>query len=234
MPQPLENHEIQSRLHDYARNNYLFLGNVTKGVVVSIATLVLLEIVSNFHAEWMRLVPWLASFVGIVVTYVTWDVGTILSNARANALDSVLPLAMGVAEFLLFGILFNGGQTSQTSLWLNWFFCAGTHGVVGAVIVHNRIRVTDFRGDFVDPKISTIYEAWMRRCRKGASGVAVVSYAVWLCQKLWIPTGYKDIFQFAFGIPYAFLMVGIIRDTTTMKRRVDEHSTMEASKAIRA
>jgi hypothetical protein len=229
MPQPLENKEIQSRLHDYARNNYVFLGNVTKGVVLAIATTVLLQIVSDFRVEWMRLVPWMASFVGIVVTYVTWDVGTILSNARANAFDSVLPLAMGVAEFLLFGILLN---VSQTSLWRNWFFFAGTHAVVGAAIVHNRLRVTDFSTDFADPKISKIYNAWMLRCRNGASGVAAVSYAVWLCEKLWVPTGCKEIVQFAFGIPYTILMIGIVRDTTRMKRRVDEHSVIETSKAM--
>lgn len=231
MPQPLRNNEIQNRLHDYARNNYVFLGNVTKGVVVSIATLVLSEIISNFRAEWMRLVPWLASFVGIVVTYVTWDVGTILSNARSNALDSVLPLAMAVAEFLLFGSLLKVGGPS---LWVNWFFFAGTHAVVGALIVHNRIRVTDFRADFEDDDISKNYEDWMRKCRIGAIGVAVISYTVWLCQKLFIPMNFWGIVPLLGGIPFIYLMITIIRDTTTLKNCIDEDSMPEADKAIGA
>lgn len=228
MPQPVKNDEIQSRLHEYARSNYLFLGNVTKGVVLAIATQVLLQIVGDFRAEWVRLMPWLASFFGIVVTYVTWDIGTLLSNARTNTLDSVLPLSMGVAEFLLFGILW---KIDQSKLWLNWLLCSGTHSLIGGLIAHNRIRITDFHADFVDPKMSKIYEAWLLRCKGGAFFLAGATYILWLGQK-WVEAG--KIFQFVCGIPISLLLIKIILDTTTMKRRVDEHAMMKESKAAGA
>src|SRR6267378_3445169 len=71
MPKALANNEIAGRLHDYARNNYLFLGNVTKGVVLAIATSILLQMLSDFRSEWVIVTPWLASFIGILVTYMT-------------------------------------------------------------------------------------------------------------------------------------------------------------------
>lgn len=223
MPKPLQNDEIQRRLHDFARSNYLFLGSVTKGVVLSIATLVLLQIVGDFRSEWMRLSPWVASFTGIVVSYVTWDVGTVLSNSRTNTLDAVLPLLMGVSEFLLFGVLW---KVDKSTLWLNWLFFSSTHSFLGALIVWNRIRITDLDSDFEDSDVSKVYDVWLQECRKAAARGAVFAFVAWLFQKLMLPPGAEKKFQSLLAILITAVLIRIILNTTTLKRRVDELATI--------
>jgi len=225
MPKALTNDEVRTRLHDYARDNYLFLSNVTKGVVLAIATSILLQILSDFQSEWVRITPWLTSFAGILVTYMTWGIGSLLSNSRANMLDTLLPLLMGMAEFLLFGILLKYDKSDLAALWLNWFGCLALHALTGAVILHNRIRVTDFCRDFEDSTLSKIYELWLRRSRIGASCVSLVALIAWMFLRCWALPRYGfyacAIIQFWLAIPFMCVLARVAYDADWLKRESD-------------
>jgi len=235
MPKALANDEITGRLHDYARNNYLFLGNVTKGVALAIATSILLQILSDLRSEWVRITPWLASLAGILVTYMTWDIGTLLSNSRANILDSLLPLLMGMAEFLLFGILLKYDNNNLALLWFNWFACLGLHALIGAIILHNRISVTDFRRDFEDGALAGIYQSWLRKSRTGASFMSIACFVVWFLLRYWVLRQFGvrtcEITQFCIAIPFTFVLAKIISDASRLKHETDQHVLKEAAAA---
>ncbi|HEV2964436.1 MAG TPA: hypothetical protein VG649_21590 [Candidatus Angelobacter sp.] len=229
MPRALTNDEINRRLHDYARDNYLFLGNVTKGVALAIATSILLQILSDFQSEWIRITPWLTSFVGILITYMTWGIGSLLSNSRANIRDSLLPLLMGMAEFLLFGILLKYDKNDHPLLWLNWFGCLGLHAFIGVMIIHNRIKVTDFANDFEDSALSNIYESWLRRNRIGASCVSIAAFIVWGFLRCWALRPDRihtcELIQFGLAIPFMIALAIVISDVNRFKHESDEHAS---------
>ena len=232
MPQPLRVEDIHTRLHDYARDNYLFLGNVTKGVALAVATTILLQIVGDFRSEWTRMTPWLASLVGIVATYVTTHSGILMTNSRANSLDSMLPLVMGIAEFLLFGILFV--NKDHPVLWLNWFLCVALHALVGVAIVQNRIWNVNPAVDYGDQDLGKSYEESLIRNRNGAALLSLVSIGAWLSVRCWIfpQSGIRAaaIAQFVLAIPFIFSLAIIIQNSNTDRRLIDDYVSRALAK----
>jgi len=238
MPRALGNDEIGRRLHEYARNNYVFLGNVTKGVALAIATSILLQILSDFQSEWVRATLWLTSFLGILVTYMTWDIGSLLSNSRANILDSLLPLLMGMVEFLLFGILIKSDNKELTLLWFNWFGCLGLHALFGAIIIHNRISVTNFSDDFVDITLARLYHAWLKQCRIGASCLSIAALITWCFLRYWALHRYQihtcEILQFWITIQFMSILMKVVFDTNRFKYETDEQALKESNASVKS
>ncbi len=105
MSEALNREVVKQRLLDFPRDNYLYIGNIVRGVALYWGSVVLLEILGRFDEEWPRLVPWVASLMAVLLTYTTWGRGVILTNSRADLWDTAFPLLLGIDEFCLFGVL---------------------------------------------------------------------------------------------------------------------------------
>ena len=198
MPKPLGRDDVVRRLHDHPLESYALISNVAKGIALGVGSLVLLEILGDIRSEWLRLFPWLASLASVLISYVKWTRGTLLSNARANVWDSVFPLLVGVAEFLLFGVL--AVESSRfilfgvvalekpvSFLWLNWPLCLALHALTASALVHNRLRLT-LNSDF-DSEMSEMgdsFKKWLRsdRLQAGISGLLI--FAIWAANRFWV------------------------------------------------
>src|SRR5882672_1420407 len=117
MPLPIKKHDVAERLRNYTLNNYLYLGSIVKGIALYFATLALMQIFTE--ADWKRAPLWVAPFAAILVSYMTWGRGVLVTNSRSNIADAVFPLLMGIVEFFLFGVLLS--NKDHPHFWLNWF-----------------------------------------------------------------------------------------------------------------
>ena len=187
MPKALTREDVIERLHTCPIDSYALIANVAKGIALGVGSLVLLQILAQLQTEWVRLIPWWASLSVVLLSYVKWTRGTILTNSRSNILDSLFPLSMGIVEFLLFAIL--GVQKDlNSSLWLNWGAVLGLHGLTGAALVSNRIRLTKLGEDF-DAEIRALgeqYLSWLRADRLQAFAVGVFALSTWAFGRLWL------------------------------------------------
>jgi hypothetical protein len=168
MPLALKTEDVADRLRDYARENYLLLANVIKGVVLGSATVTAVGIASHPGHNWQKISPFICSGAATFISYVTWTRGVLLTNSRVNTRDTVLPLVMGGVEVSLFGILNTKGAFPAP--WHFWFFLLSLHSLLAVFLVINRIKNTR-REDF-DPKLRELvyddYRAWMKKDVIGA------------------------------------------------------------------
>ena len=180
MPVPLTSKDVKDRLHNYPRENYVYIGTIMKGVALYFASLVILDVLrANIWQDWLKLLPWLTSLAAILVSYMTTSRGVVLTSARANIFDSVVPLLMGIAEFLLFSVLQTSAQ--YPNFWLNWFGFLSVHALLAVLLVQNRIKKTvpdDFEED-LEP-VRREFIGWLRKDLKGASGVCSAAFVLWL------------------------------------------------------
>jgi hypothetical protein len=198
MPKPLGTDDVLRRLRDHPLESYALISNVAKGIALGVGSLVLLEIVGDIQVEWLRLFPWLASLAAVLISYVKWTRGALLSNARTNVWDSVFPLLIGVVEFLLFGVI--AVEKSQfllfgvvaiekpaSFLWLNWPLCLAVHALTASALVHNRLRLSldsDLDTDMSD--LGNLYKRWLRndRLQAGVSGLGI--FGIWVANRFWV------------------------------------------------
>src|SRR5947199_10115571 len=100
MPRLITRKDVVERLHNFPLESYALISNVAKGIALGVGSLVLLQVLFQLRSEWIRFSPWLASMTAVLVSYMKWSRGSLLTNARANVGDMVFPVLMGVLEFL--------------------------------------------------------------------------------------------------------------------------------------
>jgi len=180
MPVKLSSKEVADRLLHYSRDNYLLLANVIKGVVLGVATPCTIAILSNLPLMWPRLAPLICSGSAAMVTYMTWGRGVLLTNARSNVRDSVLPLLMGGFEVSLFLLLW-----AKDDAWRPWIFALAGHTLIAVFLVRNRIAQT-LEVDFDETLQQLVvngtqrnlvkdYMTWMEKDKKGATFGTIMS-----------------------------------------------------------
>jgi hypothetical protein len=177
MSLPLTVDQVVQRLNNFPHDNYLYIGGFMRSVALAAGTFVLLEILLNFRRYWPRLLPWLASLLAVLVTLMTWGRGILLTNSKANIWDAVLPLLMGITEFVLFAILAPQKRYDSEPVeykpiqpWNYWFFAHAIHGLLAFFLVWNRISNTDVVRDF-QPELRPLgaeYLQWIKLDRIGA------------------------------------------------------------------
>jgi len=147
----------------------------------------------------------------LIISYGKWSRGALFVNARANALDIVLPMLMGVAEFLLFGVLivdtksYNLGESR--TLWLNWSAFVAIHSFLGMAIVWNRLHFLDMPRDF-DASLTSLvndYRKWSKQDRLQTLVVGSIASAVWVAERIvascggaWIAMWVQTVFELLF------------------------------------
>jgi hypothetical protein len=191
MAKPLTRSEIVERLHVHPLQNYALISNVAKGIALGAAGLVLLQILSNLEANWMRLLPWAASLAAILLSYLKLSQGILVSNNRTNVRDSLLPLLMSVVELLLFAVL--AVDKDSPYAWLNWPAFLAAHSFLAAALLHSRIGLVDLQRDFThdasEEDVSQLageYGSWLKSDRLETSLAAILQFVFWIVQRFWI------------------------------------------------
>lgn len=148
-----------------------------RSIALAAGTVVLLEILVNCRTYRLLLLPWLATLIACLVTITTWGRGLVLTNSRADLLDTVLPMLMGIAEVCMFTILSprlllrhepqetHGQKLPEDSfrLWIYWFVFSTIHTFLAVILVGNRISQTNVAEDFCKElkPLAEEYITWM-------------------------------------------------------------------------
>lgn len=235
MPRPLKKEDVEQRLHNHPLQNYALIANVAKGIALGNGSLVLVQILSQVQTAWMRLLPWTASMALLLVSYMKWNRGILVSNSRTNVQDNLFPFAMGVVEFLLFGVL-AVAKDSDPLLWLNWCGCVSAHFFVGTAIVHNRIRLAHPTEDFSD-ELSPLrkeYLRWLRTDRWQTICGGVLAAIAGILNTMWIIPDYGttagSYFVCSFAVIIAFAAGKPISDANRQREWIDQLSSPDTAK----
>jgi hypothetical protein len=228
MPLAITKQDIRDRLKAFPRDNYLYIGSIVKGVALALAATVLLQICADFWHEWKRLPPWFASIAAIMVSYTTWGRGVLVTNSRTNLWDSVFPLVMGIAEFLLFGILLL--DPAHSWFWSNWFLFMALHTAGAVGLTHNRLLNSKVPQDFTPDKdmqdLGLAMESWIRQDRFGASMITVGCLIAWACVR-WITVPFLGLpmalsIQAVLAIPLSAILCKVIYEANKQRQHIDE------------
>jgi hypothetical protein len=215
VPIPLTKDDVARRLQSLPMESYALIANVAKGIALGVGSLVLLQIFAHLTTEWMRLFPWCASLLAILISYLKWNRGTLLTNSRSNIWDSIFPLSLGVAEFILFAVLVTQGeslasdQDSKSFLWFNWTAVLAVHALLASGLVANRLRLTNVGEDF-DGELSDIglkYKSWLVKDMWQAGAAGLVALVVWIFNWAWVFPRYGGIGVARVQTGFAFLCI---------------------------
>ena len=184
-----------------------------RSVAWAAGTLVLLEIFIDIRKNWRLLLPWFASLMATMVTLMTWGRGILLTNSKADLLDSILPTLMGITEVCLFSILSprlnrvdpNPDLNKRVSFepWHWWLLVLAIHALLAVFLVWNRISLTDIVNDF-DLQLQPLakeYMQWMHDDRFGAAIGFGWFFGLWMLMTLVI----RRVKFFRCGLRYATL-----------------------------
>ncbi|MEN2790397.1 hypothetical protein ABC974_12230 [Sphingomonas oligophenolica] len=186
---------VQSRLRDFVFINYSQLGFASTSGALAFAGGSLIPIVKDGGSSFLPRIGFLiAGFCITMISLTTWNARSIFcGSARLSVGDALWPLAMGLANFVLFATLLPG---SDPLVW-QWFpLVAVFHGFFGFLLTRRRLKITcqdlDFESDLSDLKEMMIIE--VKSDNSGTIIFMVVSMgffiAIQLCQKYqtcWLP-----------------------------------------------
>jgi hypothetical protein len=153
------------------------MGYANKSGALAVAGVALLAIILNpSHDLLPRLAYWLTGLLSVTVTLVSWTVHPLfVGSAQMRLTDLLSPVATGITEYLLFGILI--WIPDYPNLW-QWFpFVVAAQAFVSWVLVVNRMTLLWKREDFATEL--AIIERMMRRSMVGsfiATSVTTVVY----------------------------------------------------------
>jgi hypothetical protein len=231
MPKPLTGPDVVERLHVNALESYALTLNVVKGIALGVGSLVLLQILSDFQSDWLRLLPWSASLVGLLISYLKWTRGALLTNARANLWDSFFPLLMGAAEFLLFAVLAVDREAASSDLWLNWPLCWAAWNFAAAALVNNRLRLTNVERDFTAELsgLGNEFKGWLRADRWQAGLLGLFGLVLWILGRAWmIPTYGTETWAYVVGAFASLCFIAAwkpVSDANSQRNRIDDFVT---------
>lgn len=162
--------QLLVRMDTYLSERYLNLHNTLVGVALGIAGLAaanLLNASGEFEeyrvAFWMLLV---ASLLAVVVAYAGTAIGSVLLPSHPpEMLDLLIPLVLGIFEFLLFGLLAHKvtGLTDPSTVTFAWFIAFTLFALTAAGAIGRAYRIIDPDGFSSDvEKAVTKYHSGLR------------------------------------------------------------------------
>lgn len=150
---------VAERIVNFTHDSYVY----TYGLIQSVAL--------GAAAFWPRLSFWCASMFALLVTSSTTARGVIITGDQYNLFDTILPIALGLSEFLLFTVL----QPHIPGLWLCWYLAFGLFALCAAAITLNRLSMA--RKEEFDPsleKLPEMYMSWLKKDWEEAARVGVI------------------------------------------------------------
>lgn len=220
---PLSSAELQIRVTSYTYISYSNFAYLIKSGVFAVASLTLIKILAP-DESWrlVRISFWAASSGFALVSLVTWNRGSMLSNGRANASDSLLPLLMGIVEYGMFIVLLP--RKVPGIQWEWWYAFLAAHGFLAMVLVWNRIAQTNVARDFDDDlaQLGRDYVGWIQRDRMGAAAVGIMgSFAFAATETIpYLRTADLEWVHCTAGIVMFLLSLGIVKKSASQHRDV--------------
>lgn len=221
MARQLTREDVATRLKNYQRDGYLYIGGFMKSVTFAAGTIVLIEILSHETEIWLRLPLWIVSLMATLLSYLTWGRGTLLINSRGNLQDAVLPLFMGITEFLLFALLSFGSIANETA-WRWWFAALAADFFIGALITWNREKITHLTEDFA-PDIRNLGKEmaqWVQNDRRGAVKGLILAGPV-ACIAPFVPDPWQWVYP-ASSVFFAIFFGRAIKAANRQRERIEE------------
>lgn len=226
MKRNLTREDIASRLKNHQRDGYLYIGGFMKSVTFAAGTIVLIEILSGGVGTWIRFPLWVAALLASIVTYLTWGRGILLTNSRGNLWDSILPLLMGIVEFMLFGVLSTKTFASDDSIcheiWKWWFLVVALDFLIAVGITRNREKNIEVKKDFT-PSLQDLGEQlliWIQEDGNGAIKGFWYALVVGIIS-LFIPEDWRWIYSI-FSLPLIWVFGKAILKAEAERHKIDE------------
>jgi hypothetical protein len=167
---------LHARLIDQYAHHYSLIISIFKGVSLFAGATAVHSIFSNgatLTVKLNALALWLGSFTTLLVTYDAIMVATMVTVARPNIADVILPFLLGLAEFVEFTVLtLQAGpdasgarvqmQLSQIAWWPLVFAFATATGLVNIVNHRRQLRTSVARAA---PGLREAYRWYQRNVR---------------------------------------------------------------------
>jgi hypothetical protein len=142
--------QLRDRHGTYLVDRLLNLHNMIASVALGVAGLAAASLIvspKEFRDyQIMFWILWTASLLAVATAYAGAIIGSIFLPTRMPAIsDLLIPLSIGVFEFLLFGILAHKatGLISPASVTAAWFFSFSGFGIFAAGAVWRASRIID-------------------------------------------------------------------------------------------
>jgi hypothetical protein len=202
--------ELAARVKDSPKESYTFIYSVMKGTTLAVAAYVMGEILVG-KASWQDAMPlWGASFIGLILTYTSTNVGILISNFRLSSLDSLLPFTLGILEFLLFSTLLGGTPAPV------WYAVFAVYMFVIFLIVNNvyhKISEEDYNVE--DDKLWKLAEKYKdQQGRNRVAALAVLLESL-LLGCAFLVTGFFLVQWLAFIVLGSSMVMGIRSEEKT-------------------
>jgi hypothetical protein len=175
---PLTLERLRLRIEAHAYNHYWNLAALIKSGVFAVAAGVLLDIlIAPDRFTPLRIAFWIASLGLAFITYCTWTRGTVLIGNKHNVLDIAWPLLLGIVEYCLFIAIAPRVQRLDF-----WYCAAAAHGILGALLVTNRLHQTKLEEDFDKQTVplGQSYLNWIRSDRLGAAITGLINVGIFI------------------------------------------------------
>jgi hypothetical protein len=216
---------VQTRLRDFVFINYTQLGFATTSGALAFAGGTLIPIIKESGISFFPRIGFLiAGFCITMISLTTWNARSIFcGSARLSVGDALWPLAMGLANFVLFATLLPG---SDPFLW-QWFpLVAVFHGFFGFMLTRGRLKITreglDFESDL--GKLKEMVIAEITSDKNGTiifMAVSMVFFVtIQLCQRY--IADYLPIIYSSIALLYAGASIMICHGAFTFLERVEK------------
>jgi hypothetical protein len=190
---------LRQRHDTYLTNHYISLHVTIVSLALGVAGFAAASLIapsSRFHGyQVVFCVLWLASLLATAVAYAGTMIGAIVLPARVPAIvDLLLPLLLGMSEFLLFAILAYqaAGVSSPRAVLTGWWFTLGAFGFLAAASIWRAFHMISHAPDSAVRRALDRYLTDTRRdilaaATLGLLGVLVGSaHAIYGTMPIWV------------------------------------------------
>jgi len=221
MSKQLDRKSISERLMSSQRDNYHNINSVMMGVTLAGGTIILLQIIMKMPGSWALIPYWVTSLFALLVSSITWGRGTLLANSRGNLWDTILPLLLGVFEFLLFAVLSPDNKiTDGPYKW--WFLAMLGIMICAERITNNRLEITNISEDF-SPEVQDLGRemmGWIKEDRFGTR-IAIGATTVILIA-MYSGLILCDFWNAVIPLPFLAMLIYIMITAEKQRKRIEQ------------
>jgi hypothetical protein len=188
---------LRARASASVGQHYVTLFSVMQGVVLAIAAFVLPDIL--LHRDWTRLLLWCVGVEGAVLTTHANAVGNLLLEGLPRLRDSLVPILLSIAHFLMFAFL-------QSSATMTYWNCAyGAFALAAFFLISGIVkRLGNVEHALEVRVLIATYIAGQRAGRLAALGHAVLFFGLFFAILIF---PLLQQFEWRFGIIAALLLL---------------------------
>ena len=179
--------QLQRRLHAHLTNHYMQLHNTLVSVTLAAGGLAAASLISSGNAReperWLYWVMWAGVLLAIAVAYVGTATGVfMLPVGVPSALDLLLPLVIGVSQFIAFWVLLQKnnplGSPGPAEVVRAWLFAMTGFGlacIISILRAKRMVQENDYEGKL--KKVVSFYRSSLGCDALGASFMTVLCAA---------------------------------------------------------